>query len=85
MTATIKSPLSVAPEEIEGHNLLKGKKVSVPEGFDRILQDWTFVVRHWNEKADEMLVYKRFFPGHNVAQLRADAAKLARKLEKLAE
>ncbi|EME23929.1 SDR family oxidoreductase [Rhodococcus triatomae] len=29
MTATIKSPLSVAPEEIEGHNLLKGKKVVV--------------------------------------------------------
>jgi 3-oxoacyl-[acyl-carrier protein] reductase len=29
VTATVKSPLSVAPEEIEGHNLLKGKKVVV--------------------------------------------------------
>ncbi|MDH6284439.1 SDR family oxidoreductase [Prescottella agglutinans] len=29
MTATIKSPLAVAPEEVEGHNLLKGKKVVV--------------------------------------------------------
>lgn len=75
------------PERVDekARKLMKGRKVSVPEGFDRIVQDWAFVVRHWNEKADEILVYKRFFPGHNVAQLKADAAKLARKLQKLAE
>ena len=75
------------PDRVDekARKLMKGRKVVAPEGFDRILQDWTFVVRHWNEKADEILVYKRFFPGHNVAALKADAAKLARKLQKLAE
>jgi ParB/RepB/Spo0J family partition protein len=75
------------PDRVEekARKLMKGRKVVAPEGFDRILQDWTFVVRHWNEKTDEILVYKRFFPGHNVAALKADAARLARKLQKLAE
>jgi maltooligosyltrehalose synthase len=64
---------------------MKGRKVKAPEDLDRILADWTYLVRHWNEKADELLVYKRFFAGRNVAGMKAEATKLVRKLQKLAE
>jgi hypothetical protein len=42
-------------------------------------------VKHWNEKAEELLMYKRFFGGRNVGGLKAEATKLGRKLAKLAE
>jgi hypothetical protein len=42
-------------------------------------------VKHWNEKADELLIYKRFFAGRNVGTMKAEATKLVRKLQKLAE
>ena len=77
----------VEPERVEerARKMLKGRKIQAPEDFDRILKDWGFVVAHWGEKVEEILVYKRFFPGRNVAALKADAAKLAKKLAKLAE
>ena len=75
------------PERVEerARKMLKGRKLSAPEDFDRILKDWAFVVAHWNDKIEELLVYKRFFPGRNVAGIKADALKLAKKLAKLAE
>jgi ParB/RepB/Spo0J family partition protein len=75
------------PDRLEerARKMLKGRKLSAPEDFDRILKDWGFVMGHWNEKIEELLVYKRFFPGRNVAGIKAEAAKLAKKLAKLAE
>jgi ParB/RepB/Spo0J family partition protein len=77
----------VEPERVEekARKLMKGRKVKAPEDLDRILADWTYLIKHWNEKADELLVYKRFFAGRNVAGIKAEAAKLSRKLVKLAE
>jgi ParB/RepB/Spo0J family partition protein len=77
----------VEPERVEekARKMMKGRKVKAPEDLDRILSDWTYLIKHWNEKADELLVYKRFFGGRNVAAIKAEAAKLSRKLVKLAE
>ena len=77
----------VEPERVEekARKLMKGRKVKAPEDLDRILADWTYLVKHWNEKADELLIYKRFFAGRNVGVMKAEATKLVRKLQKLAE
>jgi ParB/RepB/Spo0J family partition protein len=69
----------------KARKMLKGRKIKAPEDLDRILSDWTFLIKHWNEKADEILVYKRFFPGRNAAAIKVESRKLAHKLEKLAE
>lgn len=76
----------VAPEKVEekARRLLKGRKIKPPEDLDRVLSDWTYLLRHWNEKVEELLVYRRFFEGRNTASVRAEAARLAKKLEKLA-
>jgi len=77
----------VEPERVEekARKMMKGRKVKAPEDLDRILADWTYLIKHWNEKADELLVYKRFFGGRNVAAIKAEATKLSKKLVKLAE
>ena len=77
----------VEPDKVQekARRLLKGRKIQAPEDFDRVLSDWTYILKHWNEKADEILVYRRFFPGRNTSALRAQAASLARKLSKLGE
>ncbi len=77
----------VAPEKVEekARRLLKGRKLKAPEDLDRVISDWSYILRHWNEKIDEILVYRRFFAGRNTAAVRAEAQKLARKLAKLAE
>src|SRR5215831_3908094 len=74
----------VEPERVEekARKLMKGRKVKAPEDLDRILADWTYLIKHWNEKADELLVYKRFFGGRNVAAIKAEATKLSKKLVK---
>ena len=77
----------VEPDRVEekARKMMKGRKVKAPEDLDRILADWTYLIKHWNEKADELLIYKRFFGGRNVAAIKAEAAKLSKKLVKLAE
>src|SRR6516162_11742262 len=72
----------VEPEKVEerARRMMKGRKVKAPEDLDRILSDWTYLMKHWNEKADELLMYKRFFTDRNVAQLQSDAGKLSKKL-----
>lgn len=77
----------IEPDKVQekARRLLKGRKIQAPEDFDRVLSDWTYILRHWNEKIDEILVYRRFFPGRNTSALRAQAAALARKLAKLGE
>jgi len=74
-----------AAVEQKARGLMKGRTVKPPEDLDRLLQDWTYLVAHWNEKAEEMLAYKRFFGGRNVARLKAEAQRLSRHLGKLAE
>jgi maltooligosyltrehalose synthase len=71
----------VAPEKVEekARKLLKGRKLKAPEDFDRVLSDWTFVLKHWNEKVEDILVYKRFFDGRNTGPVRAEAAKLSKR------
>ncbi len=77
----------VEPERVEekARKLLKGRKLKAPEDFDRILSDWGYILKHWNEKIDEILVYKRFFAGRNVSAVRVESQRLAKKLEKVAE
>jgi ParB/RepB/Spo0J family partition protein len=84
--AVMKGKL-VEPERVEekARKMMKGRKVKAPEDLDRILSDWTYLIKHWNEKADELLVYKRFFGGRNVAAIKSEATKLSKKLVKLAE
>lgn len=65
--------------------LLKGRKPKPPEDLDRVISDWSYLLRHWSEKVEEILVYKRFFDGRSTSVLRGEAGKLAKKLEKLAE
>jgi ParB/RepB/Spo0J family partition protein len=76
-----------APEKVEEkvRKLLKGRKLKAPEDFDRFLSDWTYLLAHWNEKADELVAYKRFFAGRNTAAVRSEAQKLVKKLVKVAE
>jgi len=75
----------VEPEKVQekARQLLRGRKIRAPEDFDRVLSDWTYLLRHWNEKIEELLVYRRFFPGRNTSALRAQASALARKLARL--
>ncbi len=75
----------VEPEKVQekARRLMKGKKLKAPEDLDRVLSDWTYLLGHWNEKIDELLVYRRFFPGRNTSALRSQAAGLARKLSKI--
>jgi ParB/RepB/Spo0J family partition protein len=77
----------VEPERVEekARKLLKGRKIKAPEDLDRILSDWGYILKHWNEKIEEILVYKRFFGGRNTSALRGEASKLSKKLLKLAE
>ena len=75
------------PEKVEerARRMLKGRKIRAPEDFDRMLSDWTYLMKHWNEKVEELLVYRRFFAGRNTSSVRAEAAKLARRLAKIAQ
>jgi ParB/RepB/Spo0J family partition protein len=77
----------VEPERVEekARKLLKGRKIKAPEDLDRILSDWGYILKHWNEKIEEILVYKRFFAGRNTSALRGEASRLSKKLLKLAE
>lgn len=77
----------VDPEKVDekAKKLLKGRKPNVPENFDRMLSDWAYLLHHYNEKVEEIVVYKRFFDGRNVNGLRTEAGKLIRKLERIVE
>ncbi len=77
----------VEPERVEekARKLLKGRKLQAPEDFDRILSDWAYILKHWNEKVEEILVYRRFFAGRNISAVKAEAERLSRKLVRLAE
>ncbi len=77
----------VDPEKVEekARKFMKGRKLSAPVDFDRVLSDWAFLLGHWNDKIEELLVYRRFFPGRPVTAVRAEAQKLARKLAKISE
>ena len=77
----------VDPERVEekARKLLKGKKLKAPEDLDRILSDWSHLFRHWNEKVEELIVYRRFFAGRNTSAVKGEAQKLIKRLEKIAE
>ena len=71
--------------EERARRMLKGHKLRAPEDFDRLLSDWAYLLKHWNEKVEELLVYRRFFAGRNTSAVRAEAAKLSRRLAKIAQ
>ena len=77
----------VHPDKVEerARKMMKGRKVRAPEDFDRLLSDWTYLMKHWNEKVEELLVYRRFFAGRNTSSVRSEAAKLARRLTKISQ
>ena len=75
------------PEKIDekARKLLKGRKIKAPADFDRVLSDWSYLLKHWNDKLEELLVYRRFFAGRNTTALRAEAARLVKRLSKLSQ
>jgi ParB/RepB/Spo0J family partition protein len=77
----------VEPERVEekARQMLKGRKIQPPEDLDRVLSDWRHLLDHWHEKVEELLALKRFFAGRNTAELRAEAARIAAKLQKIAD
>jgi ParB/RepB/Spo0J family partition protein len=77
----------VEPERVEerARKLLKGRTIKPPEDLDRILSDWRYLLKHWSEKVEELLALKRFFPGRNIAEIKAEAARTAAKLSKIAD
>jgi ParB family transcriptional regulator, chromosome partitioning protein len=77
----------IEPEKVEekAKRMLRGRKPKAPENLDRLISDWTYILHHWNEKVEEILVNKRFFEGRSIATLKGEASRLSRKLAKLAE
>ena len=71
--------------EEKARKLLKGRKIKAPEDLDRILSDWSHLLKHWNEKVEELLVYKRFFAGRSIGGVKGEIQKLVKRLEKIAE
>ena len=63
----------------------KGRKLSAPEDLDRVLSDWSYILHHWNEKVDDLLVYRRFFQGRNMSLMKSEVGKLLKKLQRLVE
>lgn len=77
----------VEPERVEerARKLMKGRKLKAPEDLDRVLSDWSHLLKHWNDKVEELIVYKRFFAGRNTGAVKAEAHRLIKRLEKIAE
>ena len=74
------------PDKVEEkvRKLLKGKKVRAPENLEQIVSDWQYILHHWNEKLEELLVYKKYVKqATGIAPLRTEVNSLARKLSKL--
>jgi ParB/RepB/Spo0J family partition protein len=71
--------------EEKARQMLKGRKIEPPDDLDRILSDWKHLLRHWGEKVEELGALKRFFAGRNAAEIRAEALKIAAKLQKLVQ
>ena len=65
---------------------MKGKKITPPDDMERILTDWSHILHHWNEKVDELIIYKRFFRSSNkaaVGKVQKESNRLIRRLQKL--
>ena len=78
--------LTTVPIRIIGRaakNDLAVLKIKAPADFDRVLSDWSHLLRHWNDKIEELLLYRRFFAGRNTTPIRAEAARLTKRLAKL--
>lgn len=76
----------VDPDRVgeKARKMLKGRKISAPENLDQIVNDWQYILHHWNEKLEELLVYKRFLPGaRNHSALRSEVETLSKKLGKV--
>ncbi len=76
------------PQKLEerARKLMKGRKPKAPEDLERILSDWNYILHHWNDKIDELLMYKKFIDqkkGTETNKVRKEAAKLIRRLQKL--
>ena len=78
----------IEPDKLEerARKLMKGRKITPPDDMERILSDWNHILQHWNEKSEELLMYKRFFGSTNkaaVGKVKRGSAKLIRRLQKL--
>jgi len=72
--------------EEKARKLLKGRKIRVPENLDQIVSDWQYILHHWNEKIEELLVYRKHLAGSaSYAALRTESEQLGKKLAKVAE
>ena len=76
----------ILPEKVEekARKLLKGRKIRAPENLNQIVGDWQYILQHWNQKLEELLVYKKYVkqaPGYG--SLKSEVNSLMRKLGKL--
>ena len=79
----IMDPIKV---DDRARKLMKGKKITPPDDMERILTDWSHILHHWNEKVDELIIYKRFFRSSNkaaVGKVQKESNRLIRRLQKL--
>ncbi|MHC4608154.1 MAG: ParB/RepB/Spo0J family partition protein [Planctomycetota bacterium] len=78
----------VQPDKVEerARKLLKGRKIRAPENLDQIASDWQYILHHWNEKIEELLVYKRYLrDAGGFTSLKNEAEQLVRRLERISK
>ncbi len=70
--------------EEKAKKLLKGRKIKAPENLEQIVADWQYILHHWNEKIDELLVYKKHLRrALGLSKLKSEAATLTRRLNRI--
>lgn len=83
--AVIKGHLT-DPESVEekARKMLKGRKPQAPANLEQILGEWEVLLKHWEEKLDDLLIVKRYLDGSRYgATIQAEARKLIKKLSRL--
>lgn len=72
--------------DVKARKLVKGRPVKAPVNLDVILGTWERTLGEWSDRVEELLVYRKFLSdGPKGANLRREAAALAKKLSKLVE
>lgn len=71
--------------DVKIRTLMKGRQRRMPSNLEAILNDGIRDLRVFNSQIDGLLIYRRYFEGAGSAAtgVRREAAKLARKLQKL--
>jgi ParB/RepB/Spo0J family partition protein len=76
----------VQPDKVEekARKLLKGRKIQVPDNLEQIVSDWQYILHHWNEKIEELMVYKKYLRRAAASPLlNKEVDQLVKKLNKV--